>query len=175
MVLTVQPAAPDDPAGPGWHDRGALGLRAGPPAAQGGTRPRPLRGPLLDRAAPARAYDVHRLRLPAAPAFGWARPEGLGEKRWLSYRVRHRLRAWPPCVRQSSADCSWRSSRPCDARTVGATSGCRLTSKCPGSAGFMVPGGSVMGPAIASRRADLTACSFVSDLCHATKLATHER
>jgi hypothetical protein len=65
-----------------------------------------------------------------------ARPEraGRGEIRWPAYQDRRRLRACPPCVRPSSADCSWRLSRPCDARTVGAASDCHLISKCPGSA-----------------------------------------
>ncbi len=78
--LPIQPAAPHDPAGPGRHDQGALGLRAGPPAAQGGTRPRPLRGPLLDR--------LHRHALMTCIACAYlqhlrlARPEraGRGEK-----------------------------------------------------------------------------------------------
>ncbi len=130
---TSRTCRPARPGAPGRHNQGALGVRAGPPAVEGGTGPRPLRGPLLDWPAPARADDVHRLRLPAAPAPGWARPDGWGKKRWLAYRDRHRLRACPPCGRPSSAACSSASSHRCDARTVAAASGCRLTSKCPGS------------------------------------------
>ena len=65
---------------PGRHDRGALGPRAGPPAARGRTRPRSLRGTLPDRAAPTRVDDVHRLRLPAAPAPRRASSDGAGER-----------------------------------------------------------------------------------------------
>src|SRR4051794_14078574 len=54
----------------------SMGVRAGAPAAQGGARPRPLRGPLLDRPAPARADDHGRVRVPPAPA-----ARGAGKKR----------------------------------------------------------------------------------------------
>src|SRR3954468_21265295 len=53
-----------------------MGVRAGAPAAQGGARPRPLRGPVLDRAAPARPDGDARPLLPPAPP-----PAGAGEKR----------------------------------------------------------------------------------------------
>lgn len=65
------------------------------------------------------------------------RPAGLDRtgrgKRWPAYRDRRRLRARQPCVRPSSVGCSRRLSRPCDVRTVGAASGCHLTSRCRGS------------------------------------------
>src|SRR3954451_20355770 len=48
-----------------------MGVRASAPADEGGTRPRPLRGPILDRPASARADDDDGLRLPSAPP-----PEG---------------------------------------------------------------------------------------------------
>jgi hypothetical protein len=49
------------------QDQGALGLRAGSPAAQGRTRPRPLRRPLMARSSPPRPYDHRRLRLQHLP------------------------------------------------------------------------------------------------------------
>ena len=66
---------------------------------------------------PARADDVHRLRLPAAPASDGAWPDGR-EKRWPACLACHHHRACPPCVRPSSADCSRRSSRPMPALPV---------------------------------------------------------
>ncbi len=68
QVLPQQPAAPHLAACSGRCHQGALGLRAGAPAAQGRARPGALRRPVLDRAAPARADDVHRIRLSAASA-----------------------------------------------------------------------------------------------------------
>jgi SRSO17 transposase len=49
-------------------DQGALGLRAGTSAAQGRAGARALRGPVLDRTAPACTDDLHRIRLSAASA-----------------------------------------------------------------------------------------------------------
>src|SRR3712207_9066919 len=80
QVLSLQPATTNIAACAGGCDQSTLGLRAGPSAAEGRTWSRPFRGALLDRAAPARADDVHRLCLPAAPAPGRASPVGLGEK-----------------------------------------------------------------------------------------------
>ena len=68
QVLSQQPAAPHVPARLGRRHQGALGLRAGAPAAQGRVGAGPLRGPVLDRPAPARPDVLHRLRLPATPA-----------------------------------------------------------------------------------------------------------
>src|SRR3712207_7708850 len=56
-------------------DQGALGLRAGAPADEGGTRPRPLRGAELARAAPPRAHGDDRHGVPAAPPPRRARSE----------------------------------------------------------------------------------------------------
>src|SRR6201995_422021 len=66
-------------AAAGRQRQGTLVVRAGASATQAGTRARRLRGPVLDRAAPARVDDLHRLCLSATPA-----PEGCGsgEKRW---------------------------------------------------------------------------------------------
>jgi hypothetical protein len=78
--------------------QGALGVRAGTPAAEGGTRPRSLRRPLLDRAAPACAADDDRVRLPAAsPAR--AEPHA-GEK---PRPVHHRSRRSSPSDARSSS------------------------------------------------------------------------
>jgi hypothetical protein len=65
---TTSPTCPTTPTEDArGHHQGALGVRAGAPAAEGGTRPRPLRGPVLDRPAPPRAHGDARLRLPPAP------------------------------------------------------------------------------------------------------------
>ena len=66
------------------RDQGALGLRAGAPAAQGRTRPRPLRGPIMDRPAPARAHDHDRLRLPPVPP---PQPGERGKKEPQAHRL----------------------------------------------------------------------------------------
>jgi hypothetical protein len=47
-------------------DQGALSLRAGAPAVEGGSGPQPRRGALVARAAPPRAVDDDRLRVPPA-------------------------------------------------------------------------------------------------------------
>ena len=53
----------------GGEHQGAMDLRAGPPAAEGGTWSRPLRGPILARPPSSRAHDDDRLRLsPASPS-----------------------------------------------------------------------------------------------------------
>jgi SRSO17 transposase len=69
QILPVQPAAGHSTEALGLSHQGALGVRAGAPAAQGRTRARSPRGPLLARAAPTRADDADRLPVPAAPAF----------------------------------------------------------------------------------------------------------
>src|ERR1700737_1248500 len=66
-ILSRQPAGEDRPAHLGSHHQGALDLRAGSPAAERRTRSRSLRGAILARASPSRAYDNDRLRLPPAP------------------------------------------------------------------------------------------------------------
>src|SRR3954447_17942839 len=72
-ILLQQPAAAHAPAASGCHHQGTLVLRAGAPATEARARARRLRGPVLDRPAPARADDLHRFRLSATPA-----PEGCG-------------------------------------------------------------------------------------------------
>ena len=54
QILPEQSAAGHLAAPPRRHDQGALGVRAGAPAAQAGTRTRRLRGTILDRAEPAK-------------------------------------------------------------------------------------------------------------------------
>src|SRR5512143_2828292 len=94
-VLPFQPARRHRPQDTGRGDQGALGLRAGPPTAQGGTRPRPLRGPLLERAAPTRAHDADRFRVPPAPP---PRRSGAGKKASTDRRLTPACR---PCGRPS--------------------------------------------------------------------------
>src|SRR6185437_11257495 len=57
QILSQQPAAPNVTTRAGGRDQGALGLRAGTSATETGTRPRPLRGAVLDRAASTCADD----------------------------------------------------------------------------------------------------------------------
>src|SRR3954447_13084243 len=126
QVLPLQPARGGLARGAGGHDQGALGVRAGAPAAQGGARPRPLRGPLLDRPAPARADGHDRVRVPPAPA-----ARGAGKKAAPARFPDRRLsRPCPRCgacsstvsgvPRPAASDAAARSTRPCPV-------------KCPGS------------------------------------------
>src|SRR4051794_18004000 len=125
-VLPLEPAGGRDARGAGGPDQGPLGVRAGAPAAQGGAGARPLRGPLLDRPAPARAHGDARLLLPPAPA-----AEGTGEKAKPDRRGRRRGRACP----RSAGGCSRPStSRSPAARAAGLTSGHCCRPECPGSA-----------------------------------------
>src|SRR5215218_8625923 len=104
QVLPQQPAAADLAAAAGHHRQGTLVLRAGASAAQAGTRPRRLRGPVLDRPAPARPDDLHCLRLPATPALEGG---GAGGKSCTTTGRRRR----PRCLRSaapSSPSCSLR-------------------------------------------------------------------
>jgi len=128
-VLSCELADRDAAGGVGGHDQGTLGLRAGAPAAEGGTRPRPLRGPLLDRPAPARADDHDRLRLPAAPAARASRRTGKkAAQLWQDHRRN-------PRYRRSGASCLSGSGVPSPAAPVAVpTSGRRCPGNCPGSA-----------------------------------------
>jgi SRSO17 transposase len=81
-------------------DQGPLGVRAGPPAAQGRAGPGSLRGPLLARAAPPRPLVPARLRLPAAPAA----PGGKASPR-AGEPGRRPGRACPSCVGASPPPC----------------------------------------------------------------------
>src|SRR3954469_15706809 len=103
-ILPQQPAAADLAAASGRHRQGTLVLRAGAPATEARARARRLRGPVLDRPAPARADDLHHFRLSATPA-----PEGcgVGGKRWTPPGHRRS----PRCLRSaapSSPGCSLR-------------------------------------------------------------------
>src|ERR1700730_7300113 len=109
-ILSRQPAGEDRPAHLGSHHQGALDLRAGSPAAERRTRSRSLRGAILARASPSRAYDNDRLRLPPAP------PSRNSEAEKKESTARRLSQLWPPCATQSSnssLDC-----RRSDARIV---------------------------------------------------------
>lgn len=60
---------PETPANtPDRRHQGALDLRAGASATQGGTRPRPLRKTVMDRSALPRSHDNDRLMPSCNPA-----------------------------------------------------------------------------------------------------------
>ena len=65
-ILPRQPGRRHRPAHIGCHHQGAMGLRTGPSADERGTRPRPLRGPILAGPSPSCPDDDDRLRLPPA-------------------------------------------------------------------------------------------------------------
>src|SRR5215213_9900878 len=128
-VLPQQPAAADRAAAAGRHRQGTLVLRAGASATEARAWPRRFRGPVLERSALARADDLHRFCLPAAPA-----PEGCGagEKRWTPTGRRRS----PRCLRSaapSSPGCSLRLRFLIVARTVTDDFPATLR-KCQGSA-----------------------------------------
>ena len=77
-ILSRQPARRDEPAHARCHPKGTMGLRAGPPADERRTRPRPFRGPILARPSPTRAHDNDRVRLPSASS---PHPSEAGKKR----------------------------------------------------------------------------------------------
>ena len=89
-------------------DQGALGLRAGPSAAQGRTRPRPLRRPLMARSSSPCADGHDRLRLPPASS---PRRRERGKKESPPARLSRRCR---PFEKPSSSP--WPALRPIDAR-----------------------------------------------------------
>lgn len=92
QILSLEPARRHLAQASGRRDQGALDLRAGASAAEGGTRARSLRGAIMDRAAPARAHDHDRLCLPSIPA-----PQA-GEAGKKESRARHPSR---PCQRSA--------------------------------------------------------------------------
>src|ERR1700732_1425077 len=109
-ILSRQPAGEDRPAHLSRHHQGTLDLRAGSPAAERRTRSRSLRGAILARASPSRAYDNDRLRLPPAP------PSRNSEAEKKESTARRLSQLCPPCATQSSnssLDC-----RRSDARIV---------------------------------------------------------
>jgi hypothetical protein len=114
-------------------DQGALGLRAGAPAAQARGRARRLRGALLDRAAPPRADDLHRFRLFAASA-AQSHPQAGGKGRPQSPRRDHRRN--PACPRYAAPSPPGSSPISSDQNAVHtAAAACCLTDvKCQGSA-----------------------------------------
>jgi SRSO17 transposase len=83
----------------------------------------PLRGPVLDRPAPARADGLHRLCLPAALAPRRTEPGGAGGKCTPTFRDRHQAQACPPCAAPSSAGCSPQPPRPYAAPAASTVSG----------------------------------------------------
>ena len=94
----------------GRHHQGAMDLRAGPSAAERGTRPRSLRGTILARSSSSRAHDDDRLRLPpASPPY----KSEAGKKESMGHRLNQ---ACQPCVTPSSISCF--DHRLSDARTA---------------------------------------------------------
>ncbi len=134
QALPRHPAAPDITAGPRRGHQRALGLRAGASAPEAGTGLGPLRGAILDRAAQARADDLRRLRLAAAPPPRRASLDGVGEKCRAAFRDHHRRQACQRRAAPSSGACSPALSRLSDGRIAGTNPGRHLTSDCPSSA-----------------------------------------
>ena len=82
-VSNLRRRQPQDPC---RHDQSQMGLRTGASADEGGTWPRPLRRPILVRAAPTRFDDHDGLCLPSVPP-----PQGRGsEKKESGDRRRNR-------------------------------------------------------------------------------------
>src|SRR5215204_5649096 len=100
-VLPLEPAARDHAEDARGDHQGALGMRAGSPAAEGRTWPRSLRRPILERPTPARSHEHDRLRIPATSAPG---SSAAGKKRGSAHPL---SRACPRYGPQSS-----RSSTP---------------------------------------------------------------
>src|SRR5208337_800498 len=94
----------------GGDHQGALGLRTGSPAAQGRTRPRSLRRPLMARSSSPRTDDHDRLRLPPASS---PRRRERGKKESCPARLSRRCR---PYEKPSSPP--WRALRPTDVHTA---------------------------------------------------------
>ena len=88
--------AKTDSARLGGDHQGAMDLRAGPPAAERGTRSRSLRGSLLARPPPPCAHDDDCLRLPPASP---SRSSTAEKKRSAARRL---SRPCQPCATPSS-------------------------------------------------------------------------
>src|SRR5271170_3075948 len=92
-----------------------MDLRAGPPAAERGTRPRPLRGAILARPPPACAHDDDRVRLPSASS---PQNSEAGKKESTDRRLNQVYR---PCVTpssHSSIDCHRNVARTAESGSV---------------------------------------------------------
>ena len=139
QVLPCQPAAPHVAARVGGGDQGALGVRAGAPAAQGRARAGASRGSVLAWAAPARADDVPRSPICST----CASPDHAGRGRGKMNR-RHRPGPPPqpslPAIRRAIIGRLFAFQLP-DVRCPHCQngSGCRLISSCPGGAKHLVP------------------------------------
>nr|CAI0341622.1 transposase [Rhizobiaceae bacterium] len=96
QILPLEPARRHLAQAPGRRDQGALDLRAGASAVEGGTRARPLRGTIMDGAASARAHDHDCLCLPSISA-----PQA-GEAGKKEARARHPSPPFRPSARLSS-------------------------------------------------------------------------
>ena len=130
-VPPVQPARRHRSQGPGRHHQGALDLRAGAPADERGTRPRPLRGALLGGAAPTHDDDDDRSRVPAAPSPSRGRA---GEKGGPDHP---RSPVCPPCGPLASLTCSAPEHHR-DARTAESRSTRFLRQNCQSSVSLSV-------------------------------------
>src|SRR5215207_3083202 len=117
QVLPLKLADRDAAENPRRHHQGALALRAGPSAAQGGTWPRSLRRAILERSASPRSHEHDRLPLSAAPA---TRSGETGKKTGSARRL---SRAYPRYAPPSS-----RSSTPIVADDVPSGPGTRQSS-----------------------------------------------
>ena len=99
-VLPIELADRDDAENARGDHQGALALRAGPSAAQGGTWPRSLRRAILERPASPRSHEHGRLPLSAAPA---TRSGETGKKTGSAHRLsRAYPRYAPPSSRSST-------------------------------------------------------------------------
>lgn len=82
-VLSHEPARRHPAQAARGRREGTVGMRAGSPAAERGARLRPLRGLLLDGAAPTRAHVHDRVRVPAITSPG---PSRTGKKESTGHR-----------------------------------------------------------------------------------------
>ena len=110
----------------------AGGQRASPSAAQGRTGARPLRGRILDRPAPARTDELHRVRLPAAGSAD-IEQAAQGSEQPPDDGATKRRQAWLWRRSRLVGPDFFRPVRCCPARRKYSSSS-YLTLKCPGSA-----------------------------------------
>src|SRR5262245_40972412 len=95
-ILSRQPAGEDQSARLGGDHQGTMDLRAGPPAAQRGTRSRSLRRSVVARPPPSCAHDDDCLRLPPAS------PSRSSTAEKKESTARHLSRLCQPCATPSS-------------------------------------------------------------------------